>query len=133
MSKSFLLGSSRQSWNLLLLAALATVIMPLANCIIIIIKDNSINSVWRFKYFHSKLHYTVKRNIPRRDFFLTILIREIYKLNYSLKKIKSDLWVMFGPTIGIKYEEACWVDSTNFPVGALISWRGCNKLQDNKI
>ena len=40
---------------------------------------------------------------------------------------------MFGPTIGIKYEDACWVDSGNFPVGALISWRGWNKLQDNKI
>ena len=40
---------------------------------------------------------------------------------------------MFGPTIAIKYELPCWVDSTNFPVGARISWRGWNKLQDNKI
>ena len=74
MSKSFLLGNFRQSWNLLLLAALATVIMPLANCIIIIIKKTG-------HLYQSKKHFS------KRVF---LKIKEIYQLNYSLKKIKSD-------------------------------------------
>ena len=86
MSKSFLLGNSRQSWNLLLLAALATVIMPLANCIIIIRESLSILS-GHSNISTAQLYLT--KNFSLKRMFLEI--KEIYKLNYSLKKIKSDL------------------------------------------
>ena len=82
----FYLATLRQSWNLLLLAALARVIMPLANCIIIIIRESLSILSGHSNISTAQLYLT--KNFSLKRMFLEI--KEIYKLNYSLKKIKSN-------------------------------------------